>query len=318
MTKFHSNLLILMLAGAIASGFPVQTNAAQITINGTTIYSCSTGSLDVFGNASFNGCTGGAGGGGSCTASTTMPNLVNLSTTAADDLIASSGLLKGATNSVNSAAAANIVVSQSVPPGQSVCNNPPVQISYSYSNGTPPATNGDPGIGTKTWIPPNSTNFWVVDQSGPPIQSNRTYVPGCVNNTGEAIATCGQKYSYAIPGGGSITMALGNVVSVRYNVGATYTQGEYFQLNSGGGSGISYPIEATLTVNPGDFAPADADCKVTGARLATPRIKIGDAVGQCHLEANRVYYLNLRTTGTTACTGTGCVYMISEPLSIAN
>jgi hypothetical protein len=28
--------------------------------------------------------------------------------------------------------------------------------------------------------------------------------------------------------------------------------------------------------------------------------------------------LNMKTSGTTACTGTGCVFKVNEPLSIAN
>jgi hypothetical protein len=148
----------------------------------------------------------------------------------------------------------------------------------------------------------------VGDQTGGIVQSNITYAPGCINpDPSQNIVTCGSNAANA-------TMAPNQVFSIRYHVGATYTQGQYFQFNSGGGSGISYPIDVSLSLAPGNFSTADADCMKSGFKISTPRIVVGDGVGQCHLQTNSTYYLNLRTS--QGCSGPGCVFMIEEPLSM--
>jgi hypothetical protein len=71
-------------------------------------------------------------------------------------------------------------------------------------------------------------------------------------NASQTMQDCGRNSSNA-------TLQANQVFSIRYHVGTTYTQGEYFQFNNGGGSAISYPIDVSLSLSPGDFAPADAD-----------------------------------------------------------
>ncbi|MFZ1654846.1 MAG: fibronectin type III domain-containing protein, partial [Candidatus Moraniibacteriota bacterium] len=163
---------------------------------------------------------------------------------------------------------------------------------------------GDPRTGT--WRP--SARVTVGDPTGGLVQSNVTYVPGCLNpDPSQTIVSCGQNSSGA-------AMASGDVVSVRYRVGASYTQGQYFSFNSGGGSGISYPIDVSLSLSPGDFSPTDADCETSGVQISAPRIVIGDGAGQCHLMTNSLYYLNLRIR--ESCSGPSCVFKINEPLSM--
>lgn len=180
-------------------------------------------------------------------------------------------------------------------------------VSCTAGSGTTSCSAGAPGDPrTGSWRP--SANILVGDPTGGSVQSNVTYIPGCLNpDPNQTIQACGANASGA-------SMTAGSIVSVRYRVGASYTQGQYYQFNSGGGSGISYPIDISLSLTPGDFSTPDTDCRTSGFQLSAPRIVIGDGTGQCHLQTNSLYYLNTRIR--ESCSGPSCVFKINEPLSL--
>lgn len=301
----YSRALLVLIAGSLFH--PVEGISAQITINGTTVYSCTSGSLDVSGSGSFSGCTGGTAP--TCNASIAMPNLVGLSSPSADGEIQSRGLIKGTTTAVNNVAVAGQVLNQIPTSGQTVCVDPPATVTYQYSTGTPPSSNGDPGWGTGTWIPPNTTNTWVVDQSGTDGTGSQTAFPGCVNG-GSVSGTCNNSYQYSLGNNNFITMAQGNVLAIRYRTKSSLPSLSAFMFYNGEGNAIPAAITYSLSTVPGDFTIAS--CTGTNSMLYVGT----SASATCKLTANTQYYLNIKTT--SPCSGPACRFKVNESAGLAN
>lgn len=183
----------------------------------------------------------------------------------------------------------------------------------------PITTNADPGIGTGLWIPPNTTNRLVADQSGPTELFTTSYVPGCLNGIFPPTASgsgCGGKSSFAGYINGSyyvFSFGSGRILSIRYlskvNAGASI---KYFTMSSGDGGSVGQSVKLWLSSSPNSNYEeiTGTDCKSTST--TQPWIITGP--GHCSINPNTLYYLNIKID--EACET--CKYKIQEAASDFN
>lgn len=167
---------------------------------------------------------------------------------------------------------------------------------------------GDTGWGTGLWVPPGTSGFWVVDQSGIDGTGSQTAFPGCVNG-GSVSGACNNSYQYSL-GNNYITMAQGNVLAIRYRTKSTLPSLSSFTFYNAEGNGLPATIIYSLSILPGDFS--NAAC--TGN---TAILYVGNSTqAGCKLSANTQYYLNISTT--SPCSGVACRFKVNEAAGLAN
>lgn len=178
----------------------------------------------------------------------------------------------------------------------------------------------DPGIGTGLWLPPGTTNVFVLDQmialSGSVQPYN--YVPGCLGQPSPASSSSGCAVNYQLSASYNgqtynVSMAQGNVISIRIMSGATVNTFKNTILQNGVGGNV--PVSTTLwlsTVPPGvaggNSGDVPAGCRVTDS--GTPTISTTTVAGFCAIQPNTLYYVNMRAEG--ACSGSQCRYQLTE------
>lgn len=173
----------------------------------------------------------------------------------------------------------------------------------------------DPGIGSGLWVPPNTTNRVVADQSGSSIQHLTSYVPGCLNGlyiTTASASGCGGTASYTgTISGTNYTFAFGSgkVLTLRYKSKSTAgTSVKYFTLASGDGGNVGQSVKVWLSTNPAaTYDATSAACKSTST--TQPYVLTGP--GYCPVTPNTTYYLSMSID--TACTT--CRYKVEEGAS---
>lgn len=183
------------------------------------------------------------------------------------------------------------------------------------SNPPPSSSSDDPGIGSGLWVPPNTTNRVVADQSGSSTQYLTSYVPGCLNGlyiTTASASGCGGSASYkGTISGTDYTFAFGSgkVLSLRYTSKSTAgTSLKYFTLASGDGGNVGQNVKVWLSTNPAaTYDATSASCKSTST--TQPYVLTGP--GYCPVTPNTPYYLSMSID--TACTT--CRYKVEEGAS---
>lgn len=161
----------------------------------------------------------------------------------------------------------------------------------------PPSPGGsvDPGIGSGLWVPPNTTNRTVADQSGNPTD-RISYVPGCLNGafTSASSSGCSLKTSFTgLVNGSSRTVSLGSgkQLVLRYQSESTAGKSiKYFKVKGFDGGNVSVNMRVWLSTDPAaSYANVAPACKTTSTRL--PVIFTGP--GYCPIVPNAVYYLGI-------------------------
>lgn len=178
-----------------------------------------------------------------------------------------------------------------------------------------PAT--DPGIGKGLWVPPNTSDRVIADQSGPSTLNLSNYVPGCLNGLLPPTASasgCGGKSSYTGKLYGARTVCTfkygyGKTLGLRFmskpNAGASV---KYFTMYSGDGGSTGGPVSIWLSQDPtATYATTPAACKSQSA--TQPYVITGP--GYCPIEANKMYYLFTKVDASCA----NCTYRIQENAS---
>jgi hypothetical protein len=161
----------------------------------------------------------------------------------------------------------------------------------------------DPGSGL--WIPPNTSNRLIADQSGPTAAYLSSYVPGCLNSsyiTSSWNTGCGANSSFTGTVSGTsttTTFSFGaeRVLGLRYMSKSTAgTSLKYFTLASADG-GNTGSMSVWLSDSPtATYAETSSLCKSTST--TQPYVITGP--GYCPIVANKRYYLFMSTTRTDA------------------
>lgn len=188
-------------------------------------------------------------------------------------------------------------------------------IATTVSNPPPSSSSDDPGIGSGLWVPPNTTNRVVADQSGSTTQYLTSYVPGCLNGlyiTTASASGCGGMASYTGNiNGTDYTFAFGSgkVLTLRYKAKSTAgTSVKYFTLASGDGGNVGQSVKVWLSTNPAaTYDATSSACKSTST--TQPYVLTGP--GYCPVTPNATYYLSMSID--TACTT--CRYKVEEGAS---
>lgn len=172
----------------------------------------------------------------------------------------------------------------------------------------------DPGSGL--WVPPNTTNLLIADQSGPTAAYLSSYVPGCLNGlyiTSSWNTGCGVNSSFTGTVSGTSTtttfsFGAGRVLGLRYMSKSTAgTSLRYFTLASADG-GNSGSMSVWLSDSPtATYAETSSACKSTDTMQ--PYVVTGP--GYCPIVANKRYYLFMSTTRTDA----NLRYLVNEGVS---
>ena len=179
---------------------------------------------------------------------------------------------------------------------------------------TPPTTPGaanDPGYGTGLWLPAGTTNLFVVDQMNTGGVGNVDYIPGCVNSVTAEISSssCALQWSQT-SGNSTITMAQGNVLSIRFPSRDTLsTYGSRFNLKARDGLNTPHVFSMWLTTDPTASYEGTPDlCKNVMFGRKTTSVSSGSQ--GCPVTPGTLYYLNIRIDD--ACSGAGCTFALQE------
>lgn len=169
----------------------------------------------------------------------------------------------------------------------------------------------DPGSGL--WVPPNTSNRLIADQSGPTAAYLSSYVPGCLNGsyiTSSWNTGCGANSSFTGTVSGTsttTTFSFGaeRVLGLRYMSKETAgTAVRYFTMGSADG-GNTGTMSVWLSDSPtATYAETSNLCKSTST--TQPYVITGP--GYCPIVANKRYYLFMSTTRTDA----NLRYLINE------
>jgi hypothetical protein len=170
------------------------------------------------------------------------------------------------------------------------------------------APNNDPGIGTGTWLPPGTSSWFVVDQTGVGGLGIVNYTPGCVNNqpapynssTGCALSTSYYTYFNGIPY--VVAHGYGRTVTTRFRAKTTSPgyDGD-IQLDGPTGDNITDTAKLWLTTVPTQsYETTDANCRATSNAHASIYTTLRGTPGRCQLVPGQRLYLHLRIDG-------GCV-----------
>ncbi|MDZ7585621.1 MAG: hypothetical protein U0938_12450 [Thiobacillus sp.] len=169
----------------------------------------------------------------------------------------------------------------------------------------------DPGSGL--WVPPNTSNRLIADQSGPTAAYLSSYVPGCLNGsyiTSSWNTGCGANSSFTGTVSGTSTtttfsFGADRVLGLRYMSKSTAgTTLRYFTFASADG-GNAGSMSVWLSDSPtATYAETSSLCKSTST--TQPYVITGP--GYCPIVANKRYYLFMSTARTDA----GLRYLINE------
>ncbi len=177
----------------------------------------------------------------------------------------------------------------------------------------------DPGMFSGTWIPEGMSNVFVVDQSEMNGYGGTTSIPGCINQKSQLGSNyCGSSVLDVTRGvSRNITMAQGNVISIRYLSESSIPNGQYFTLRSGDGAGIPAAVQISLSTSPADFN-VSPQCMKTMIAGGAPILILTAVAGTsyCQVAPNTRYYLNVKTT--SSCSGATCRFKVVEPSSFSN
>lgn len=176
----------------------------------------------------------------------------------------------------------------------------------------------DPGRGTRTWMPTGATNIWVLDQMGTPDGAGTVnYVPGCLNNAAAPSSSssgCALSSILSTSFNGvaqSVTLALNNIVSVRYRSTASAPTFKAMKLSSSSGGNIGFSMSLWISSTPpgtqgGGYDDVATGCKATSTGTPT----IYTAASYCEIAPNTNYYVNIRSN--VACSGATCRFQLGE------
>ena len=179
---------------------------------------------------------------------------------------------------------------------------------------TPPTTPGaanDPGYGTGLWLPAGTTNLFVVDQMNTGGVGNVDYIPGCVNSVTAEISSssCALQWSQT-SGNSTITMAQGNVLSIRFPSKNTLSlNGGNFGLSARNGLNTPHAFSMWLTSDPtASYENTPELCRNWMFGKKTQNVQTGKY--GCPVSPGKLYYLNIRIDDT--CSGQDCTFALTE------
>ncbi|MHB1402299.1 MAG: InlB B-repeat-containing protein [Thiobacillus sp.] len=279
---------------------------------------CTTGSASAVSTATASYGWSCAGANGGTTASCTAPHAFTVSTTAgANGSISPSKDVVGNTSTTFTVAPATGYAASVSGCGGSLSGGTyttgPITaactVTASFAQQTVSLT--DPGSGL--WVPPNTTNRVIADQSGPTAAYLSSYIPGCLNGsyiTSSWNTGCGANSSFTGTVSGTsttTTFAFGaeRVLGLRYMSKSTAgTTLRYFTLASADG-GNTGTMSVWLSDSPtATYAETSSACKSTST--SQPYVITGP--GYCPIVANKRYYLFMSTARTDA----GLRYLVNE------
>lgn len=181
----------------------------------------------------------------------------------------------------------------------------------------PVSSSEDPGFGKGLWVPSNTTDRVIADQSGPGVQNLTDYLPGCLNGLLPPTASasgCGGMASYTGTLYGTSTSytfqyGSGKTLGLRFMSKANAgTSMKYFLMYSGDGGSTGGPVSIWLSQDPtATYATTPAACK--SQSTTQPYVITGP--GYCPIEANKMYYLFTKVDINC----TTCRYRIEENAS---
>jgi hypothetical protein len=271
---------------------------------------CTTGSASAVSTATASYGWSCAGANGGTTASCTAPHAFTVSTTAgANGSISSSKDVVGNTSTTFTVTPATGYAASVSGCGGTLSGTTyttgaitaACSVSATFAQQTVSLT--DPGSGL--WVPPNTTNRLIADQSGPTAAYLSSYVPGCLNGsyiTSSWNTGCGANSSFTGTVSGTsttTTFSFGaeRVLGLRYMSKSTAgTSLKYFTFASADG-GNTGSMSVWLSDSPtATYAETSSLCKSTST--SQPYVITGP--GYCPIVANKQYYLFMSTARTDA------------------
>ena len=169
----------------------------------------------------------------------------------------------------------------------------------------------DPGYGTGLWLPAGTTNLFVVDQMNTGGVGNVDYIPGCVNSVTAEISSssCALQWSQT-SGNSTITMAQGNVLSIRFPSKNTLSlNGGNFGLSARNGLNTPHAFSMWLTSDPtASYENTPELCRNWMFGKKTQNVQTGKY--GCPVSPGKLYYLNIRIDDT--CSGQDCTFALTE------
>jgi hypothetical protein len=173
------------------------------------------------------------------------------------------------------------------------------------------ASTNDPGRMTGLWVPPNTSNLVVADQSGTNGEGYITYLPGCIN---QGVATtsfsgCAANSSFTGKlGDGSnytVTMDAEKTLSLRFRTSASAPSGfKGFRLNGPDGGNLGRTVSMWLSTTPGGAAVSGSYCSATTSATAS----VWTGSGACPISPNMDYYVNVKSVDSCS----GCRFILNE------
>ena len=126
-----------------------------------------------------------------------------------------------------------------------------------------PPVGGDPGVGSGLWVPPGSSNLYVLDTA----KGGITYVPGCMNGgEGGPTDACGFRDAIRASYNGksyAISAAPGTIVSMRLKPVAKEFEHTFLlpriHIAGAAGGNIGGKVDVSLSKTPGSFN-VDTNC----------------------------------------------------------
>ena len=176
---------------------------------------------------------------------------------------------------------------------------------------TTTTTTTDPGYGTGLWLPPNTTNLFVVDQVNRGGLGAEDYIPGCINFTKADFSsdTCALHSTFT-SGTTKIAMAQGNILSMRFPSKDVLSQeGGSFLLKAADGRVTRHAFSMWLTLDPTtSYEATDPSCKNMMWGTKTQTVTSGKY--GCSIRPGTLYYLNIRIDD--ACSDADCRFYLTE------
>ncbi len=202
-----------------------------------------------------------------------------------------------------------------------VGNSGALNCNTTTTTNPPASQSADPGIGSGLWLPPNTSNIFVVDQTGSIGATSNTasinYVPGCLNGMPPPMSSssgCAAQTALSATYAGrtsSINLSSpSHIISIRVQSSSSIANFQKVTLSASNGGSLGYAMRLWLSASApgtpgGNYDDVPAQCR----KLAAGQIDVYVHSTQCQVQPGTLYYINIKGEGVCS---SDCRYQLDE------